>query len=626
MLRRKGRHTPRWVWVLIICLSLIEPLTHLWIADLPPRGTVATGLRIPESVFHIHAMRMFDTGFANPFATCKSPHGVQYIGYYAIPWYWMYGILGAVRKWLQMDEFFALGLANGIGAGLYLFCGYHFLRESVPALANRAFVLFTLGGGLGGVLYLLTALLGWHSEPAFELYFNRHAMYELMEGPNLLPVLHMPRLHYTMSLALCLWGLTQFIWSLRQRSPRGLALSCLSLAVATVLNLHCGLSALLIAYLYLISQARQLRWARVRWASACTAAVAAASVGVFVCFSYHPTFLKSTLAPVREAMWLTPFISAAFFHVLLVPAELVRRTRELSRAERACAFAAIGYLAAFVLLFLPHQMYHGNLLSGREGTVAAHISDWALIGAAAGLVCFFFVPRREPCKGLGEGWIVLWPLLFIALALSGFGQGWFLRAVPQRLMMLLGLPLSILSASALGRMKEQCPKRAYGLQGAFIACGIASIAAASLCFQGPWIKEIGAAPYADRHRELMSATDAAVLRYIGRGTVLAPPFISDVISLRRNTRVVFGSGSVEADQPPFELERQVKTFFSTQASEEYRRQVLTEWRVDFVYCPDTPPVDREVFRQLLRMPCLKIAAGKGRAVLFRVAFAGALSE
>ena len=41
----------------------------------------------------------------------------------------------------------------------------------------------------------------------------------------------------------------------------------------------------------------------------------------------------------------------------------------------------------------------------------------------------------------------------MALAVSGFGQGWYMRFTPQRLMIFLGVPLSILAAQALDGLR-----------------------------------------------------------------------------------------------------------------------------------------------------------------------------
>jgi len=78
---------------------------------------------------------------------------------------------------------------------------YRFLRELTPGQANLAFVLFTLGGGLGGVLFLGTGMLGLHSAGRFEALFAPFAHYELSQGKHLSPVLHLSLPHYAVAFA-----------------------------------------------------------------------------------------------------------------------------------------------------------------------------------------------------------------------------------------------------------------------------------------------------------------------------------------------------------------------------------------------------------------------------------------
>ncbi|MCH7702429.1 MAG: hypothetical protein IID37_12155, partial [Planctomycetes bacterium] len=85
---------PSWVWALIIALSAVEPVTHLWIAYAPPEGYAPTGLHSLDSAFYLDCMNMFPSAFATPYATCQSPYGQSYIGFFSTTIYWMYGIVG----------------------------------------------------------------------------------------------------------------------------------------------------------------------------------------------------------------------------------------------------------------------------------------------------------------------------------------------------------------------------------------------------------------------------------------------------------------------------------------------------------------------------------------------------
>jgi len=165
--------TPWWVWAIMIALPAIMPLTFLWIAYFPPLGTTPTGIHGVDGAVFITCMRMFETGFYTPFANCHAPLGTQSSAYFAAPFFWVYGLLGALGRLIHANEFLLLGIANGVGGFLYLLAAYFFLRTAFPKQASLAFALFALAGGPGGVLYIVTWLLGLHHAPQFEPYFYR---------------------------------------------------------------------------------------------------------------------------------------------------------------------------------------------------------------------------------------------------------------------------------------------------------------------------------------------------------------------------------------------------------------------------------------------------------------------
>jgi hypothetical protein len=72
------------------------------------------------------------------------------------------------------------------------------------------------------------------------------------------------------------------------------------------------------------------------------------------------------------------------------------------------------------------------------------------------------------------------------------------------------------------------------------------------------------------------------------------------------------------EQPFGPLQESVNRFFSDAASDAERRDFLTKWCVNFVYCPDTCPVDPAVLEGLRRLPWLEVLAEEGRGVVFRV--------
>jgi hypothetical protein len=184
----------------------------------------------------------------------------------------------------------------------------------------------------------------------------------------------------------------------------------------------------------------------------------------------------------------------------------------------------------------------------------------------------------------------------------------------------LWLPLCVLSASALQRLAAVERRATYVLGGIMIVCGLCSICVSVLCFQGPLGRRPGVSLYADSHSEVMTAADACVMDRVGAGIVLAPIPASDIIVLRRGNRTVFGTGSFNlSDQPYAPLRDAVGKFFSPDASEEFRQQFVEEWCVEYVYCPDTWPVDPAVVEELRRIPWLEEIAANGKAVLFKVA-------
>ena len=159
------KSAPPWIWAIIVGLTLIEPATHVWLMVAAPAGTSHTGMHIADSVIFIHAMRMFDTDFWAPYVTCNAGDLGHSPKYFPVPFLWMYGGVGEIGRQLQIDEFLMLGLANAMGAALYLCAVYSFFRNVVPNIANRAFVLFAVGGGLGGVAYLASLAIDRRFEP-----------------------------------------------------------------------------------------------------------------------------------------------------------------------------------------------------------------------------------------------------------------------------------------------------------------------------------------------------------------------------------------------------------------------------------------------------------------------------
>jgi hypothetical protein len=73
-----------------------------------------------------------------------------------------------------------------------------------------------------------------------------------------------------------------------------------------------------------------------------------------------------------------------------------------------------------------------------------------------------------------------------------------------------------------------------------------------------------------------------------------------------------------SDRDASETLRQVRHFFSREATEQERRALVDDWCVNYIYCPDSSPVAEEVVDALRHTPWLKETATRGRAVVFEV--------
>lgn len=630
-----AKKAPVWVYGIIIALAAIEPLTHGWIASVDRPDAVPTGLHTADSAIYLHCMAMLHNDFYSPYATCKAPNGPNDAGFLPAPFHWLYALAGWLGGTFGADRFFFLGLINAFGGLLYLVVAYRFLREAAPRQANLAFLLFTLSGGLGGILYLLTGLAGLHGAARFDAYFLRFSMYELVEGPYLSPALHMPRLYYTLSLACCIGALEALLKAVRTERRLYYAASACLLFIGTLINLRFGGFTCFVALLYLLSSPKG-SGPIPAYAYPAIVVPAGLALAIFAAMTASsPTYMENTGELVLESLWLTPFISAAFFHLFLVPMAIKQRVAAMPPFGRTLACAAIGYLACFALLFVGYQVYYGNFLTAGDSTAAILISDWALLGGllgGLGGLRYGILRGTAPATAAAaapetgehvERWIAIWFLILLALAVSAFGQGAYARLTPQRLMVFLGLPMSILSAAALQHIATKRPRFTRAFVAAMVAFGTTSTLVGALYFQGPlqgpFPRDAGAGPFAARHAEIMTQTDAALLEEIGEGFVLAPLVFNDALAMRPGVRVLGGAGSTDlSDQLSVQLHPRINAFFSENATEDERRAFLDEWCIDYVYCPDTWPVSQPVVDAIRSMPGLEVAVEKSQALLLTV--------
>ena len=619
---------PAWAWAIIIALGSIEPLLHVWMACFSPEGTVHTGLNTADTVVFLHCMRMFETDFFSPYATCKAAFGSHYAGYYAVPFFWLYGIIGALGRLLHVAPFIMLGLANGAAGLVYLAVVYRFLAKAVPRQAGLAFVIYALRGGLGGVLYLATGLIGLHNAPSFDGYFQRFALYDIMEGNNFSAAHFLPRLYYTVPLAMCLGGLTLFLDTIETRHRGRFLLALALMGIGSFLNVRLSAMTWAVGGLYICFAKPLTLKSRLLWTAAMGPGIAAGAAAALAVIGYHPTLAGNAFAAIRMSMPFSAFAAAFLLHFLVVPREIRLSLRSFGPFGRTAAWAGIGYLAAFTGLFIAYQAYYGNLLIARDHAAPVVISDWALLGAGAGIAYALIRWRQPRLHNTGEagenGWVVLWLLLFVSIAISAWGRGWFLRMVPQRLVAMIGFPVCILTAQGMDRLRETSPRYAKALLGTMLACGVSCIAVASLFSQGPLWRKPGEGPFAYLHCESMTEADAHVLARLGEGTVLAPatpgPFFGDVIALMPGRRVIQGMGTLNfGAQPSLMMDRLTTQFYSAVLPGGFDRAAFVdEWCVDYVFCPDTHPVDPAVVEQLQTDPRFEAVAREDHAVLFRV--------
>jgi hypothetical protein len=572
---------------------------------------VPTGLHKPDSAVFIHTMRMFETGFYSPYATCHSPFGDHSARLFSTPFYMLYGIAGTIGAILPIGEFALLGWVNGFGAFCYLLAVYHFLRAIGAAHANLAFILFAFAGGLGGPLYVACAALGLTETSTFPNWFYRFAIYDLVEGPNFAPYLVMTRLYYTLPFALALAGLTTHLTAWRTRcSAHGMYASLLVFA-GVVLNARLGPPFAAVAGLYLAQHHER----PVRLWIAFVAPVAAAMAVAALVMQLNPGFVGNTLAAVRQGMWFTSYLSAAFPLLLAAVPQVLRETPGLSRTYRLVAAGSLGYLVAFAALFVAHQLYYGTLHVGADHAAAVQVSDLALIGAAAA-IAFVWRSRVGPGE-TDEGWLIVWAVLFSALAVSAFGRGWFLQFSPQRLMVFLAIPVSLLSAKSIRCMSHG--RAGWFLLGFALVCGVSSLAVSTLVFQGPLGMRPGLASDIGMHAAYIPRADAECLDALGPGTVAAPPPYNDILSLRKDVHVLGGYGAVSlSDESSTRLNAAVDAFFNPDISYEGRSEFLREWCVTHVYLPSDFRENSALIGIFDNFDALRLIAASGHARLYAV--------
>lgn len=605
---------------LMVLLGLIPPLTHLWIGYFPPEGAVPTGLHTGDSGHHLLAMASFVNGFHSPFATClaESPNDAAY---FSVPIFLLYGVVGEIGRMTGLTPFVFLGIANGVGGTLLLWSVYRFLRRIAPKDAALAFYLYALGGGLAGLVFLATWLSGGVGVPGFEAWFMRFAQYELIEGQYLSPILLMPRLYYTVPTALGFGALTALVETDRCRCPGHLFFTCFLLFVTACINvrvapLFWGAGA---AYL-LLGSGNDGRYRA--WLAGCTFGVTALGGAIAIgVMSQHPSYTTNVSSVARECALLLPLIYATIFFWPPLSLGLRNGIGAQPRAVRSVSLALLGYLAAYALIYLVHQIWFGNWWRGGDMGAAILASDGALLALLPGALLGWHWRAEETTQApIHLRWVAAWFVVLLAVSVSATGQGWLLQFAPQRCLVLLGVPMALLAAAGLRTLPKVAARLCLVI---VIGGGVISQAVAALYFQGPLGRTPGEGPFAYLHYEYMNEADARLLAQLPSCTVAVPPWspiaFGEIVAHHGDYQVLGGPGAMNlGDQPFGPLQESVNRFFSPESNEVERRNFVAKWCVDYVYCPDTCPVDLAVLEELRRLPWLEVVAEEGRGVVFRV--------
>ena len=572
----------RWPYAVIAAYALLPPLVHWWVAAGPLEG-VFTGVHTGDSAHHLVCMRALETGFESPFATCRDAYGPQSWRYFAAPLFMLYAVVGELGRLLGFAPFTWLGIANGIGAGLYLLAVWRLLWLAVPALAARAFLLFTLGGGLGGAAYLVCLAFGATDAPGLA----RFVKYELIEGQFLAPWTQVFRLYYTLPLALAFHALALLVETSRMRCAKHLVFAACVAFAAAFLQSRVGLMLGITGLLYCATAASSVP--RARYGAVFGAGPAAGLVAGYALMAQHPAYLANVSAVTRSVTEFLPLL----YHTLWLWPALLAAAAVLLRTEyrllRIAFGAAAGYLVLYALLALGSMAYYGNWSHGGELPLALRVSDPALLGLIIGALAAWMPPRRRaevPCEVL---WFALWAAAFLVLGLSAWGNGAGLSLSPQRFMVMLGLPLAVVAAYGLQHLQ---PAAARTITGIAVACGMLSFAVSAAVLQGFTGATPGQGTYAHLNYARISPVDADTIAALPPGTYLVPPWCpiayGELLAQRPGIRVIGGPGALNLGGQDFgALMDEVRAYFDPGATEDSRRAFREKWCVDAVFLPES---------------------------------------
>lgn len=122
----------------------------------------------------------------------------------------------------------------------------------------------------------------------------------------------------------------------------------------------------------------------------------------------------------------------------------------------------------------------------------------------------------------------------------------------------------------------------------------------------------------------MTNADAKVLNHLDKGVVLAPslnhPLFGDILVQRPGIKTVYGNGTMDfTHQLMHEVKTKVANFYRPGTDNTFRKGLVSDWCVDYVFCPDTAPINPKVLAEFERTPWLCKMIQKDNAVFFKVA-------
>ncbi len=610
---------PWWGWVLLIAFAAIDPISHALILLFPPVGYVPTGFHTMDYYLYTTCMNHFSEQFS-PYATALSPVGDVDPSFYALPYDYLYGWLGTIARMLHAPPFFVLAVANGLAVSALLLASWSLLIATTPRLARVAFSLFALGGGIGGFLYVLHHIAGLDQAQGFGRWFYRFALYELQDGPRHQPYLLIERLYYSLPLAFGIAALAFLVRTGQSLARRNTILALLSLAACTFFNFRLGPMIWTVAVLYVLGKPGVSLHRRATLTLLLTTSLLIAGALAYRMVHRNPEYIASMFSVSLGLLWLIPFVYALGLSTLLLPMG-VGAMAGLPRWLRILGAGATGYFVVFVLSLVGYQAYYGNWLVGGDTNGAIAVSDWALLGVPVGLlVGYAWRPLSD--TSFDEGWYYLWGLAYLALSVSAFGQGWFIGFMPQRFIVVTGLPIAVVSAYGLEALRLRLPRVATGVHATILAGGIVSIIVTWSFTYGPWGVETLQKAYPWNRYAYMTTADAALLEKLDRDVVLAPatggPTYGDIAVFQGNT-TVYGKGTLDFSR--FVLSDHIQpvlAFYRAGTPEAERRNFVQRFGITAVFCPDIDPVAPAVLDELRALPWLEAVASEGRGMVFRV--------